>query len=533
MADAQRYTSESAMWLVEEADSFLKDMGETDTIAELLDRVQDLPDELRPQVDELAKLISVTQDDHQELEPLKCDASFTISAAEDDMVLCLTIQPAVAGGRAVTVEAVLEWLKEHEAGEGADLEAIRQAVEAAERGEEVAGTQILRGRPPKPGQDGCLEFFGRLAPDAPLEIIQSDQAGAGSDQALWLCQAGDRIGRCVPPTDGEVGYNVWHRKLRLPKSEQAHLEAGRGVEADGEDFVAGIAGVVSLRRGRLTVEERLVLVNDVTRQDGTVEFDGVVDVRAGVLGGAVIRATGDILVSGAVEDAVIVSTGGDVDLKHGVAGRNRGLIQAKGDVRAKFAENVTIQAGRDICISVGTMRCNLAAGRQVLVNRGRGQLFGGVTAAGELVEAKCIGAAADVRTEIIVGLDLATMTKLSTLDTEAARLAATREQASELADRFCRAIGDPLKLRPEEIERYKELRRTQLVVDLKLKLLEDQRQKLLTDQTQLHGGRVRILRHAMPNVTVSIGDAKLKVHEALGACSLVYDSQRGAIVQAA
>ncbi len=535
MSRGSRGTSDSVVRLETEVDGFLESLGDIGSIDQLIENMlgqgQGVPDSLIEQADQLSKLMTASGDRSDELRSLRRDGGFDVSATKDEMLLCLSVRPPIAGGKPATSEAVLEWLKTRGIRQGVDLRAIRQAVEVGARGEEASEVLIVRGRAPKSGQPGRLDFFGRPTPSEPLQPIHTDATAAASSELRWVCQAADRIAQRVPPVEGSPGYDAWGRELAPPEPADVNLHAGRNVRTEGDSFFAQVSGMVSLPHGRLEVQELLVLVDDVTAKDGPIEFHGEIHIRAAVRSGAVIKTSGDIVINGAVEDATIESTEGNVLLKQGVAGRHRGLIRAKGNVQTRFAENATIQAGKDICIRSGAVRCQLAAGRSVILNQGRGQLLGGVTVAGHFVEAKCLGAASGVHTEVIVGLDHETMTQLGMIDADVARLESTRDEASELADRICRAIGDPLKLQPRKLHRYKELRRVQLAANLKLNLLRDQRKALLAQKAKVHSGEVRILCSALPNVVVSIGDATLKVQESLGPCLLSYDQKRRAIIQ--
>lgn len=538
MSASSRSSSQSIASFSRDAEVFL---GEHATSIESIDDillqmpgpVEHLPEPLRERVEELAHLMTATRDESQELASFKHDATFELSTSDEEMFLCLSVKPAVAGGKAVTTEDILAWLKDRDVRRGVDLRAIRGAVEEAAEGKDVSDVIIARGQRPEAGRAGTLECFGRPRLNAEPGPMQLDSVLGVSDRSVWLCKAGDLIARRLPSRPGTPGYDVWGKQLPPPRPPDVQLELGEHVRQSGNEFFAETDGAVSFEAGILSVKKLLVLVEDVTPRAGAIDFDGEIHVHGAVRDGAVLRATNDVIIDGVVEGATVGSKDGGVTLKQGIAGRHRGLVQAKNDVHTRFAENATIQAGDDIHITVGAIRCNLAAGQDIILDRGRGQLMGGVAIAGRSIEAKQIGTAAGVATEIILGLKPDAMMKLAEIDAQRALMASTKQNAAELAERIQRIVGEPMKLERSQLELYKQLRRVQLAADLKLLQLEDKRHTLLAEASRSHDGRVRATRTILPNVRISIGSATIKIKEQLRACSLVYDETRTAIVPVA
>lgn len=529
-AESSGSARDGVVRLAVQIDSFLNSIEETGDLSQLLQSVggpEKLDHRLHQQIDELAQLAAATGDGRSELEAFRKDAEFQIVGVQENMILELSAHPAVAGGKDLAVEQVVAWLKEHGVRLGVDLTAIRQAIEAVMRGAEITGVIIARGQPPTDSIPARIEYYGRPGPGQPLALLGKSQVA--NPRFSWLCQAGDCIARCVPPVPGKCGYNAWNKPLEPKPAGVAVLHARKNVRQVDEAFYAGLDGMVALREGQLEVRQVLAFDSEVTRQTGPIDFPGEIHVRAAVRSGAVIRAGGDIVVDGAVEDVSIESTGGNICLRHGVAGRHRGLIRAKGNVETAFAENANIQAGGDIVVKVGALKSNLSAGRAIILNHSRGQLIGGVAVAGSYIEAKRIGTGGGTLTELIVGLGFETMLKLAEIDTEISRLLSCRDAASDLANRIKRSVGDPMKLPASELERYKELRRVELAVELKVQLMGKTRRELLSASAKTQGGEVRILVAALPNVVINIGDVSVHLKDPLDACVLIYDKKRAKI----
>ena len=295
-----------------------------------------------------------------------------------------------------------------------------------------------------------------------------------------------------PPQAGTQGYTALGEPIRPPLPTPRTINHGPNVEPQGNDFLAKCFGVVLFENDRIDVRRMLVIDYEVTGKCPPIEFDGDVHVRSLVRSGACITATGDITVDGSVEAAHIESTTGDIRLRHGVAGQHRGMIRAAGSISARFTENATLIAGQDILLDIGSLHSRLLAGRSIHLIRGRGQVIGGSIMAAELIEVKQAGSTSGVTTELSVGLSKPIMERRGTLDEQLTRLNAKREEATGIADKIKRTVGDPLNLKAEELKAYTSLRQVQLVCDVKIRTLSEQRNMGLAEGAEQTNGRIDI-----------------------------------------
>ncbi|MEX1017070.1 MAG: FapA family protein, partial [Phycisphaeraceae bacterium] len=480
---------------------------------EILEHTDDLADSERQQLEHIARLLDQAGSGDENDRRLSLPGSFELHPSDDKMFLALTVHPPVAGGTAVTVDEVLQWLKQRNITTGVDLKAIRRTVELAAGGDEAKDVVIVRGRPPKPGKDARLERFGRRTADGSLDRI-SEQQLASSD--AWMCKAGDVVMRFIPATAGEPGYNALGEAITPPVTNTLDPAPGRHIRAEGNDFITDVAGVVLFDGPRVEARKALLLNQDVTRKSEPINFDGEVQVRAAVRSGAHIKATGNIVVDGPVEAAEIESTEGDVVLRSGVAGQRAAVIRAARNIDARFAESASLFAGQDINLQVGSLHARLLAYHQINANQGKGHLAGGVIMAGEKITAKQLGARGGVRTDVTVGLSKEVLDGLAQIDQLVARATQRRDAAADLADQIRRAVGDPIKLQPKELGVYTKLEQLQLVCDVQIRKLNERRRQLLTDAARDTAGRVAVLTSVMSNVHVTIGGGELDAGDRLG-----------------
>ncbi len=519
--------------IVDEAQSLLADNTSLGDLDQILDELGGDDSSLtEADIEELTRLTelaaSVGADEPVAAELLRRDGMFRLSVTDDGMSVLGRFEPPRAGGKPVTVEQIVEMMRSQRLDRGIQVDEIRAAVNAAANGQVAEHVVVARGQAPVAGKPATYELYVRDGIDAQPQRIELREPTCELDHPM-LCREGDLVLRRRPAEPGRPGFDVFGTPLKPPVVGQLPIMAGRHVRTEGDVFFAQTAGQVVLQAGHLEVRRVLTLTEDVTRPQGPVQFDGDIHIRAAVRSGAVVRATGSIVVDGAVEDAELESSGGDIVLRHGVAGRQRAKIVAAGDVTTRFAENVSIIAQRDLTVQNGALHSRLVAGRQMSIVAGRGQLIGGVAMAGERLEARQIGAPSGVKTEVRVGLDRQAMTRLADVENTLAVLTQRLEQTRDLVQRIERTVGDPARLPREDRETFLQLRKTSLVCDIRLRQAHEQRDQMLAGCAASVSGTVDVAYALMPGVTVSIGSAAFQADEPLRRVRLQFDPESGKV----
>ncbi|MCC7203812.1 MAG: DUF342 domain-containing protein [Phycisphaeraceae bacterium] len=525
-------TGSTRRWAIE-AEGFLAsdcvEPGLEDPLAELRVESSDLVESELAQLAEITRLLRVSGQEARELASLRQDGKFEFEVSSDRMEMNLQVTSPVAGGRAVELGELLEHLRGQGITQGVDLAVIRRAVEAAQRGEALSAVVAVRGRPAEAGSLPDIEVYYRRGMNQPQRTVKLTDPALEGDEVM-LCASGDKIMRALPPTAGRQGYDATGQVLPPPAIPPRAIEVGSNVRREGHDYFSTRSGQIILQHGRLEVRRVMIVHEDVTRMSGPIDFDGEVQIHAGVRGGSVIKATGSILIDGPVEDAVIESTGGDVRLRHGVAGRYRGTIRAAQDVISRFAEGVSIYAGRHIVIEAGSLHSHLTAGSMIRMIGGRGQMIGGIAMAGDRVEVKQLGSDGNVVTDVTVGLHQDVMLRLAEVDDRILEMKRRHEKAKEMADNLQRMVGDPTKLAAEELKIYTRLRQVELLVGLRLRRTEGERLRVMDEAAKAHKGSVDVHGRALPGVRVRIGSSSVENHEIRQRCRIEYNAQCERIV---
>jgi uncharacterized protein (DUF342 family) len=336
------------------------------------------------------------------------DGEFFIQIDDDHLNAFLTCIPG-HGGSAVTPESVIEEARNKIISTELDMEAIERAIN--ENGDHAL---IAHGRQPEVGHDS---EFKSLLPEAKEHVPQVDEDGIANFRDLGeilIVHAGDTLMRRIPATLGEPGITISGQPIpAMPGRDDPYSVKLEGVEIDPEDpdlLKSKIDGCPTLLENGVRVEP-VYTIRNVDLHSGNIDFLGTVIVTGGILSGMTVKADGDIHVKGSVVGVVLIA-GGDVVVGGGIIGHDdktnkehvdHARVECNGTCTANFTQNARITAGKNILIRDFTMMSKLVAAEQVIVGdeTHTGQIIGGFTTAGVLVQSGIIGAPTRSRTVVI------------------------------------------------------------------------------------------------------------------------------------
>ena len=124
-----------------------------------------------------------------------------------------------------------------------------------------------------------------------------------------------------------------------------------------------------------------------------------------MLPGMKVHASGDIVVAGVVDNAVL-NAGGDIRVSGGIIAKSR--VRAGGAVSVRFVENALVQAGTNVVVEDSALQAELQANNQIIVglkSTQRGRLAGGSARAMMLVRAPFLGSSNGGVTQLLLGVN--------------------------------------------------------------------------------------------------------------------------------
>ena len=382
---------------------------------------------LQPEaVAELIRRCTVEQDEFSLEIGERRDGTCKVTVASDKMSAQLTIMPP-QGGSAISREQVLQELRAQSVVFGIMDDVIDQALATGS----CPGLLVAHGREPVKGSD--TQFVSLVQEVKERQPHYEEEGGMVDYRDLGdivSVAVGTPLMRRVPATPGEPGENVCGEQLpAVPGNELPFSSTLQGTVQSANDpdlLVAAIAGQPVLLANGVMVEPTISYKN-VDLSSGNIRFEGSVTIAADVKEGMTVRASGDIIVGGVVEGAIL-EAGGNIEVKGGVIGQGEvrtpsgeisseaARIHAGGSACVNFVENAVITAGDDITVNDFVMQSELVAGGQVVVGNAEsrhGHIIGGTCKAALLVQAITLGSPAGVSTRVEVGVDPFVNEKLS------------------------------------------------------------------------------------------------------------------------
>lgn len=371
-----------------------------DIIAELHYRKVERPDlaKIRNALERLGESIMIAPPQKE----IVTDGACRVDVSRNKMEAYLLIIPP-RGGQPVTRDDVFKAIEQAGVKKGIDEEAVDYALTIESMTEPIV---IARGQPAVDGQPGKIDykFNPKGMPGKPKELVDGRVDFYNLD-LIQNVEAGQVLAEKIPPTEGSPGFNVIGEELLPRQGKDVFLAAGKNVELinDGLTAISSTNGHVVLQGNKISVSNVLEIKSDVDFSTGNIDFNGSVFVKGSVNDGFTVKADADIEIQGSVSGGFI-HCGGNLKVKNGVIGRNKGMIVCRGSIYTQFIENASVTAGQDIVVGEAIMHSNVSAGKTVSVG-GKGVIVGGIVRAGEEILAKIVGSGLATTTELEAGVN--------------------------------------------------------------------------------------------------------------------------------
>ena len=197
---------------------------------------------------------------------------------------------------------------------------------------------VAVGQQPRHGTDAYIEYYFNTDLSARPTLKEDGSVDFFHLNTISHCHEGDVLAKLFPEDPGDVGYNIMGEKIKPREVKKKKLKFGRNISVseDKLSMISDVDGHVTLVDDKVFVSD-ILTVENVDSSTGNIEYDGNVQVNGNVCANFSVKAKGNIEVSGVVEGAQ-VEAGGDIIIAKGMNGMGKGVLNAKGNVVAKFLE---------------------------------------------------------------------------------------------------------------------------------------------------------------------------------------------------
>ncbi|HHT98129.1 MAG TPA: DUF342 domain-containing protein [Clostridiales bacterium] len=447
------------------------------------------------------------------------DEDLLIKVSDDGMRAIGKFYPPSDKGNILTKDNIITVLNQEKIKHGINEENIDSFIAKREYGKEYSlavGTAMKQGKnariiyhfstdltqKPKTKEDGSVDFHQ-------LNIISH-------------CKEGDLLASLIPEIPGTPGCDVYGNN-RLPANViKKKLKKGKNIiiSEDGLKMIAETSGHVALEHNEVKVYNVYEIKANVDNSTGDIEYNGNISIKGNVLTGFSVIATGNIDIDGVVEGAYI-EAGGHVILKRGIQGMNRGIINAQGNIVAKFIENSKVKCGGFISTE-SIMHSDVSAAGEINVSGRRGFVSGGKIRSGTSVTVKTVGSSMGTSTIIEVGIDPNILDEHIKLENELKVLYENKEKILQGLNQIKKRILDSGKATKDMQDYIQKLVVNNTNIEKQIKELTDKSNGLRAIMEESIGV-INISGVAYPGATMIISNAIYLVKDPIQYCKLIRD----------
>ncbi|GAA0465121.1 FapA family protein [Alkalibacillus silvisoli] len=304
--------------------------------------------ELEESIEELSWSIDVSEDSmqvHCYIKPEKL-MKYQLPDQETDRYLEVKTQKTETVVNHLEAQDLIKKLEELNVIYGIEHKQIVEAIDSLKEGRFI----VAQGTEPKAGVNGRLDFNIDIQGQKG-KPKHNDDGTVDFRETSYIpsVDKGDVLARLIDPTPGVPGKNVFGDLIPPPKSHEAIVKVGKGIELIEEELVATESGKPQVQmRGllyKVQILPTLVHEGDVSIETGNIHFTGGVEVLGDVLEEMEVSTVGDAKIAGRVDHANIVSassiyTGKNVINSRLTAGKGNLVISNLGQILSGLSDHL-------------------------------------------------------------------------------------------------------------------------------------------------------------------------------------------------
>ncbi|MDE7435097.1 MAG: FapA family protein [Lachnospiraceae bacterium] len=453
-----------------------------------------------------------------DIHPNFINEEMEITISPNNMEAVCRFYPATENGSKINVQEILKSLTAKGVIAGVDQDEILKFMEERRYCTDYI---MAKGIPPVEGHDARIEYYFNT--DVNLRPKKNEDGSVNYHQlnVISHVELGQLIAKLFPEDRGKPGKTIRGGELKPAAVKSLQLAYGDHIKIseDKTELYSDVTGHAMLVNGKVFVSDVYEVPADVDNSTGDIDYSGNVVIKGNVKGGFTVRAKGNVIVDGVVEDAVIEAEG-QIIVKRGIHGMTKGLLKAKGNILCKFIENALVISGGSIetdCI----LHSKVYASYEIRVSGKKGFITGGVIRAGNLVEAQTIGSSMGAITRIEVGVEPQKKARYVKLQKEIAEAEKTLEQIGTILTTYRGKMKNGERLSNEKLAYVTQLTRAQLEKEKELAPVKEEYEVLHNEMTQERSARVKVTRTVYAGTIITISDASMTLKTDRSFCQIV------------
>jgi uncharacterized protein (DUF342 family) len=229
--------------------------------------------------------------------------------------------------------------------------------------EVIVKVEVASGQPVVLGEDGWVKFYH---PHNQRVVIRDDgKADYRNLEKYISIKQGDKILTLFQGVPGKPGRDVYGTVLNPPAIKRPKVVIGANINSETivkpeepekiyVEYYSALDGVLFSTDESINVSQELRISSNIGLTTGNVNYNGTITVEGSIEEGSKVACNGSLYVSENVE-SFDIQVGTDLIVKGGIKLKGSGVIKVKGNVRAKFLENVHIQVDGDVIVEASIL----------------------------------------------------------------------------------------------------------------------------------------------------------------------------------
>lgn len=291
----------------------------------------------------------------ESLHRVSFDGHVTLHITEDRLTVLADFHPPGGNGFPLGLEQVEFRLSEAGITAKPDGEKLKNALVHSQLDrKEIHGLDLCKGKAPKPhlGSHWLVDPL-LLEPEA-LPELTGGRIDFKSATPFIMVREDQILGWFNPEVPGEDGVDVLGQTIPAPDKNFPTLSPGPGTSVVEEGnrtlLKAQVNGRLRIEGGNIRVEEVLEVPGNVDFHTGHIRFAGHVILQGEIADGFEVHSGKSLSISRTVL-TTLVEAGESLECAGGLLGGGKGLVRSGGTLKAKFLENIRVEAQDSVMIS--------------------------------------------------------------------------------------------------------------------------------------------------------------------------------------
>ncbi|NLZ83671.1 MAG: DUF342 domain-containing protein [Clostridiales bacterium] len=332
--------------------------------------------------------------------------------------------------------------------------------------------QLAFGKLPAHGHDAKITYHFKTNLSQKPKTKEDGTVDFHNLDTISHVQKDDLLATLSPADQGTPGVDVCGNVIKPNKVINKILRHGNNIRLseDGLQMFSEVDGHVTLTDDRVFVSNSYNIPADVGASTGDIDYNGNVIVKGNVITGFSVKAKGDIEVYGVVEGAYL-EAGGQIILRRGMQGMNKGILKANQNIVSKFIENATVYAGGYVQTE-SVMHSNISANGDIIVGGRRGFVSGGKLVSRTMISVKTAGSDMGNTTHLEVGIDPVMADEVKEIEKTLTKLNEDKTKLIQALNLLRKKLSTGTQVNNEIREYVKQM--TNMNIDIETKLKDNQ-----------------------------------------------------------